>query len=173
VLYLILQGIAVVEIHADLGVTLKTEAVCYGSVTRYLRSRSFATSIDPGQSESPDPVIIESDKAIAVALEEQPFASVRQLARGTYLASSTVYCHLTEKLGSPAQHLHWIPHILSAIDKRVPAQLSFQFLELWGSKVCRSRREIVRFDESWFYLNIDHERIWPPQGTAPLKENDR
>jgi hypothetical protein len=138
VLYLSLKAMTAVEIHADLIVTLKTEAVCYGSFTHYLCSRSFTISIDPGQSEPPNPVLTESNKTILAALEEQPFPLVGQLAQVTYLAPSTFYCHLTEKLGYTVRHFHWVPNILSAADKHVRAQLSFQLLELLKFQMRRS-----------------------------------
>jgi hypothetical protein len=72
------------------------------------------------------------DKAILAALEEQPFTSVRQFAQATHLASSTVYCHLTEKLIYTVRHVRWVPHILLATDKRVRAQLSFQLFGIAG-----------------------------------------
>jgi hypothetical protein len=97
VLYLGLKGMTAFEIHADLVAMRKTEAVCYGSVGRYLCSRSFTAYIDPGQCEQPDTVLTKSDKELLAALEEQPFASIRQLAQATHLAHSIVYCHRTEK----------------------------------------------------------------------------
>jgi hypothetical protein len=52
-----------VEIHVDLIATLKAETVCDRSATRYLGSRSFTASIDPGQSEPPEPVIPERTRS--------------------------------------------------------------------------------------------------------------
>jgi hypothetical protein len=49
-LYLSLKEMTAVEIHAGLVATLKTEAACDASATRYLRSRSFTASIDPGKA---------------------------------------------------------------------------------------------------------------------------
>jgi hypothetical protein len=69
-LYLSLKGMSTVEIHADLVAMLKTEAVCSGSVTSYLRCGSFKASIDPGQSEPPHPFLTESDKEILTPLEK-------------------------------------------------------------------------------------------------------
>jgi hypothetical protein len=58
-LYLSFERMTAVEIHADLVVTLETEAVCYGSVTHELRSRNFTASIDPGRCKPPDSVLTE------------------------------------------------------------------------------------------------------------------
>jgi hypothetical protein len=158
VLYLGLKGMTAVEIHADLIAMRKTEAVCYGSVGRYLRSRSFTASIDPGQCEQPDPVLTKSDKELLAALEEHPFASIRQLAQVTHLTPSTVYCHLTGQLGYLVRQRRSVSHILSAADKYVRAQFSFRLLELLESQIRRSWHNIVILDESWFYLNADCAR---------------
>jgi hypothetical protein len=39
------------------------------------------------------------------ALDENPFASVRQLSRLTHIPATTVYRRLTESLGFTARHL--------------------------------------------------------------------
>jgi hypothetical protein len=95
------EGMTAIEIHADLLATLKTEAVCDGSVTRYLRSRSFTASIDPRQNESPDSVLTELDKEILAALEERPFASVHQVSRVTHIANDYHQCEERFKLRFP------------------------------------------------------------------------
>jgi hypothetical protein len=51
---------------------------------------------------------------------------------------------------------------LSAADKHVRAQLSFQLLELLKFQMRRSWHNIVTLDESWFYFNTDYEGIWLP-----------
>lgn len=165
--YLSLKGMTAVQIHADLVATLKGEAVSYGSVTRYLRSKSFIDVKNLMQNGPPDQGLSEIDEAILAALEEQPFASVRQLSRATHLASSTVYSHLTQKLGYTVRHLRWVPHILSEADKIVRAQLSCQLMELLEAQRRRSWHDIVTLDESWFYFTTDYERIWLPQDTSP------
>jgi DNA-binding IclR family transcriptional regulator len=42
---------------------------------------------------------------ILAALEDNPFASVRQLSRLTHLPSTTVYRRLTQSLGFAARHV--------------------------------------------------------------------
>jgi hypothetical protein len=85
VMYLSLKGLKAVEIHNDLVATLKGEAKSYSIVTYYLRKPSFSSPNTPQPSESPAPILNESDEAILLALSEEPFALVRQLARRTHL----------------------------------------------------------------------------------------
>jgi hypothetical protein len=167
VLYLSLKGMNAVEIRKDLKATLKDEAVCYGTVTRYLRSRSFTVSAKPKRIQSDEHFITDTDEAILRALEEQPFSSVRQLARATHLASSTVYAHLTQKLGYTVRHLRWVPHKLSDENMRVRMEVSHQLSEMLEDQKRRSWEDIVTLDESWFYFSTDYEFIWIPLGTEP------
>jgi hypothetical protein len=78
VLYLARKGLATVAIHDDRVATLGVEAISYPSVTRHLREARLATS-NPGITFSE--LNIESDdcdEAILLALNEQPFAPIRQ-----------------------------------------------------------------------------------------------
>jgi hypothetical protein len=99
VMYLSLKDLNAAEIHNDLIATLKGEAKSYRTVAYYLRKPSFLSPKTSHPSESPTPIIDESDEAILLALFEDPFTSVWQLARRTHLHTSTVYDHLIHKLG--------------------------------------------------------------------------
>jgi hypothetical protein len=85
VMYLSLKGLNAVEIHNDLQATLNREAKSYSTVTDYLRKPSFSSPETSQPSESPAPILKESDEAILLSLSEMPFASVRRLACRTHL----------------------------------------------------------------------------------------
>jgi hypothetical protein len=111
--YLSLKGMSAREIHDDIIVTLGPDAVSYSSVTRYLREARF-----PPSKPEPHPADVQrdlddSDQAILAALEDGPFASVRQLSRLTHVPSKTVCRSLTQSLEFVARHLRWVPHALS------------------------------------------------------------
>jgi hypothetical protein len=91
VAYLSLKGMSAREIHDDIVATLGSDAVSYSSATRHLREARF-----PPSKPEPHPADVQSDlddsnQAILAALEDSPFASVRQLCRLTDLPSTTVY----------------------------------------------------------------------------------
>jgi hypothetical protein len=117
VTYLSLKGMLAHEIHDDIVVTLGPDAVSYSSVTRCLRETRFPPSKprpEPHPAEvQRDRDLDDSDQAILAALEDNPFASVRQLSRLTYLPSTIVYRRLTQSLGFVARHLRLEPHALS------------------------------------------------------------
>jgi hypothetical protein len=68
----------------------------------------------------------ESDQAILLALEEQPFSSVSQLTRATHLSRMTVYRLLTGSPNFRVRHLRWVRHVLSDAQK-FPHVESFWF----------------------------------------------
>jgi hypothetical protein len=71
--------------------TLGPDAVSYNSVTRYLREARFSLSKPESHPAEVQRDLDDSDQAILTALEDIPFASVRQLSRLIYLPSTTVY----------------------------------------------------------------------------------
>jgi hypothetical protein len=79
-----------VEIY-DLGATLGAEVISYPSITPYLREAKFATSNPAVTFSEPIPEHADCDQAILLALDEQPFASIRQLVRPTDLSRTTVH----------------------------------------------------------------------------------
>jgi hypothetical protein len=99
VMYLSLKDLNAVEIHNDLIATPKGEAKSDSTVTYYFRKPSFLRPETSQPSDSPAPIIDNSDEALSLALFEDPFTSVWQLARRTNLHPSTVYDHLIHKLG--------------------------------------------------------------------------
>jgi hypothetical protein len=159
VAYLSLKGIAACETHDDIVATLRPDAMSYGSVTRYLREARF-----PPSKPEPHPAEVQrdlddSDQAILAALEDSPFASVRQLFRLTHLPSTAVYRRLTQSLGFVAGHLRWVPHALSDAQEGERVNLSRRLLSMLEVQRDRAWHDIVTLDESWFYLSTDYEFV--------------
>jgi hypothetical protein len=143
VMYLSLKGLNAVEIDNNLAATLKGEAKSYGIVAYYLRKPSFSSLKTPQSSESPAPILNESDEAILLALSEESLASVLQLARRTNLHPFTVYDHLTHKRGLTVRSLRWVQHLLSEADKHTRAQLSFELFEMFQHQKDRAWHDTV------------------------------
>jgi hypothetical protein len=119
--HLSLKGLNAVEIHNNLVAAFKGGANADSTVTYHLRKPSFPIPKAPQLSESPAPILNESDEAISLSLSEEPFASVRQLARRTHLHPSTISDPLTHKLGFTVRYLHWVPHLLPEADQHTRA----------------------------------------------------
>jgi hypothetical protein len=147
-MYLGLRGLNAVEIHNDLVVILKGEAKSYSTVTYCLRKSNFSSPKAPRPSEIPAPTLNESNEATLLALSEELFASVRQLARRTHLHPSVVYDHLTYKLGFTVRYLCWVPHLLSEADKHTRAKPLFELFEMLQHQKNIARHDIMTLDES-------------------------
>jgi hypothetical protein len=119
-----------VAIDEDLTVALGAEEISYASVTRYLREAKFATSNREITFSEPIRASDDCDQAILLALDEQPFASIRQLARLTHLPRITVHRRLTHSLGFRVGHLRRVAHRLSDAQKSNQVELSRALLSV-------------------------------------------
>jgi hypothetical protein len=93
-LFLAMKSLSATAIQAEINNILGPGTVVYSTVTRYLCKRSFT-----GPSERPPhgPEIEGSDsidQAILQALDETPFASLRQLAKRILIPMTTIRYHL-------------------------------------------------------------------------------
>jgi hypothetical protein len=151
VLSLKAKGMNAREIHSDPVATLGTKLPVYSSVTRWLREMQLDQFSETAVDFSDDAEVDEIDEAILSAVEVQPFGSVRDIARLTRLARSTVHWHLTRLLGFLVRHLPWIPHVLTERQKPIRVSNSEQLLAILQEQQASSWRDLVTLDESWFY----------------------
>jgi histone-lysine N-methyltransferase SETMAR len=162
---------AAVDIYGGMTATLGPDAIGYSTITRYLRETRFSPSTQTTPVTNAETDLDDCDRAILWALDEQPFASIRQIARLTHLPRSTVHRRLTRSLGFLVHHLRWVPHLWSQSQKENRARLSRELLTILQQQQQRSWHDIVTLDESWFYLNTDHELIWlQPDAEIPERE---
>jgi hypothetical protein len=97
--YLSLKGMSAREIHNDIVGTLGPDAVSYSSGTRSLREARFPPSKPEPHPADVQRDLLDSDEAILAALEDSPFALVRQLSRLTHLPLTIADHRLTQSLG--------------------------------------------------------------------------
>jgi hypothetical protein len=150
VLYLHKKGLSPKEIHEDLVPTLGPDAKAYRTVARYVHDAKCTllkvTSPPDRISHQPD----ESDQAILLALEEQPFSSVRELSRATHLSRMTVYHRLTGPLNFRVRHLRWVHHFLSDAQKAIRVANFQPLLKTLQDQQDRAWHDVVTLDKSWF-----------------------
>jgi hypothetical protein len=89
------EMISAIAIHTRLVEVFGPLALAYLSVTRIVRSTSWTDNCPARQGMPPNEVF---DKLILNALEEDPAASVRQIADRTKIATATVFLILTNRL---------------------------------------------------------------------------
>jgi histone-lysine N-methyltransferase SETMAR len=163
-LFLAMKGLSAQKIHSELVAVLGADAIGYSTITRYLRQQHFPTkSSEPPENTS----ITVVGNAILDALKQQPFSSIREIAKLTCIPRTTVHRHLTSSLGFVVKHLHWVPHELTANQKSLRASLSKQLLREVQSIQHQGWQFIITLDESWFYFATSHELIWLRAGEAP------
>jgi hypothetical protein len=133
-------------------------------VTEHLRLAQF-DDIPVDREQMRRPSII--DEAILKALSEAPFSSVRELAKATCFAVSTVYVHLTQHMGFVLKHLRWVRHLLTEDDRKRRTALSKDLLALLEKSQRKPCYVVVTLDESWFYLYYEREAIWLQPSQAP------
>jgi hypothetical protein len=173
VLSLARKGLAAMEIYGDLVVTLGLDAKGESSVTRFLHEAKFPSPNPPITFSEENPSLHDSNKAILLALTEQPFASVRHLSRLTHPPRSTVYRRLTQSLEFHVRHLRWVESAgLTTFQKSDQLELSRQLVSMLETQQVRCCHTIVTLDESWFYLPTDHEIIWL-QSDEKVPERER
>jgi hypothetical protein len=97
-LHLHKKGVSPKAKHDNLVATLGPDAMTYRIVARYVHD---AKCTHPKVTSPPDRIsrqFDESDQAILLALEEQPFSSIRQLSGATPLSRKAVSDRLTGSL---------------------------------------------------------------------------
>jgi hypothetical protein len=94
-LFLEWRGLSARAIHSKLTSVLGADAIAHSAVTLYLGQRLFPTILVEPPDDSPTTII---DHPIPEALENQPFSSIRELAKLIYIPITTVYRHRTQSL---------------------------------------------------------------------------
>jgi hypothetical protein len=107
------KGLAAVVIYKDLVAALGAEAISDPLVMRCLQEAKFATSNLEVTFSEPIQEYNDGDQATLPTLDEQPFASIRQLARLIHLPRTTRPRRLTESLEFQVCHVRWVPYQLS------------------------------------------------------------
>jgi hypothetical protein len=103
-LYFNKKHLSAVTIHPEINSALGEGTIEYSTVTCYLRKQSFANAshLVP---EEPDLGAADTiDDAIMQVLDEQPFGSLRQIAKRMLIPMSTVRHHLVNKMTYKLKH---------------------------------------------------------------------
>jgi hypothetical protein len=117
-LYLNKKHLSAVVIHAEINSVLGEGTIGYSTITRYLRKQSFANA-SPLAPEKPDLGAADTiDNVILQTLDEQPFASLRQIAKKTLIPMSTVRYRLVNRMTYKLKHGKWVSHRLSEAQKQ-------------------------------------------------------
>jgi hypothetical protein len=92
------------------------------------------------------------------------FSSVQNLAKMICIPPTTICWQLTNFMSFIVRYLHWVPHKLSPAQLAARAQMSNELLEIIRSAKRQGWQYFITFDKLYFYLSINHEIIWLPEG---------
>jgi hypothetical protein len=158
--------------HQKLLARTKEAASAYSTITNWIRALERGDDIlrrAPGSGRRP---VEEIGVLIALALEEEPFHSVRSLATAIKSPPATVWRHL-RAAGYVLRHLRLVLHTLSASQKATRVGMGIELKNVIESAKHRGWRSFVTGDEFWFSSSLDHENIWLRDGvpipTRPKK----
>jgi hypothetical protein len=117
VTHLALKGRSARAVDEDPTATLGRNALASNSVRGTLGEAHLLPSSQDAPSAEVHRGVDDADQALPSALDENPFAPVRQLSRLTHISPTIVDRRLTESLGFTARHLQWVPAALSDAQK--------------------------------------------------------
>jgi hypothetical protein len=156
------KHLSAVAIHAEINSVLGECTIGYSTITRYLRKQSFANASHLAPEESDLGAVNTIDNAILQTLDEQPFVSLRQIAKRKLIPMSRVRYRLVNKMTYKLKHCKWVPHRLSEAQKQTRAATSKRLMDLLDSVQHQGWKYLVTLNEAWFYFSNQHEQIWLP-----------
>jgi hypothetical protein len=95
-LYLNRKGLSAKEIHNELVQVFGPDAIAYSTVTQTLCASHWTAQNEEWHSDLFDDVV---NGTILQALDQNPFATVRELAKAMCIPTATVWRCLTRSLG--------------------------------------------------------------------------
>ena len=100
-------------------------------------------------------------------VDDDPYCSIRMIAKKTKIAVSTVFQIMTQELGYRYKHLHWIPHNLTPEMKKNRVTQSKVILNHLQTAKRSHFTNILTGDESWFVYENQPKARWVPVDDDP------
>ena len=97
---------------------------------------------------------------IQQAFEEQPYASIREIADNLHESISTVWRYVTQRLGRVFKASRWVPHLLTEEQKLKRVHDSQALYEVLIQCQSRQFRNILTGDQSWFSFTYGMKGAW-------------
>jgi hypothetical protein len=111
-------------IHHKLVAVLQENVVWYSNVTRVCKEIILGLNSEETSSSPRDGGLDEMNEAILLALSDNPFSSIQQIARRICVPKNTVYHRFVDSLHFTLRYLHCVPHKLSDSQKVRQAESS-------------------------------------------------
>jgi hypothetical protein len=154
--FLHLKGLSVKakDIQIELIEVLKSDAIAYSTETKYRRNDAVLQNESEAKDRAENQSFSITDNVILEAIEIISFASIRQIAKMTFIPPTTGFRRLTKSIHFVLKRLCWIPHRLSDLQKQARVIMSKELLKLLEFMRHHLWKYIMTLDEAWFDLSI-------------------
>ena len=161
------------EIQTKIDSVFGENSYSYQTITKTIRATSFTSSQQGKEKMEENFVHQQRIQIIKKILDDFPFSSLREIAQESHIPKTTVYRILRKDLGYVLKHLKWIPHLLTSSQKVSLINLSKSLFTVLQEAKQSNYQLFMTGDESWFYLNTDHETQWLPLSEKPSKKTKK
>ena len=158
--FCVLRGLCNQDIHSQLVEAYKANAPSHSWVTKWagrFRSGRVELEDDPRSGRPP---IEGLAQRVLDALEDQPFASTRELGKVLGFSHMSIFNTLTMELGFKKFLSHCVPHLLTEDQKTQRIQVSGVILRQLERLGDSHLTNVITIDESWFYFDYTPEAKW-------------
>jgi hypothetical protein len=90
------------------------------------------------------------ENVILLALDEQPFVSLRQIAKRVLVPMSTVRDRLISKMAHKLKYYRWVSHRLSEAQRQTRVTTRKHLLDLLHSIQHHGWKYLVSLEKAWF-----------------------
>ncbi|XP_023224988.1 putative uncharacterized protein FLJ37770, partial [Centruroides sculpturatus] len=175
--YLTKKGLTPSHIKADMDEVLGESAPSYTTVKKWtalFKSGRESVKHDP-RSGRPSTAVTEEniDKVHNLVLADRRLKT-REIAETTGISVNQVHHVLTENLGMMQVSARWVPHLLTAEQKRVRTLMSKECLDFYQKNPQDFLRRFVTTDETWIHYYTpetkEQSKQWKHHSSPPPKK---
>ena len=162
-----LKGKTPTQIHQILVDMFESDALPLSTISYTIRSQCWKSNNESIKKCRQSRADYKKDHLIESVLKSDRFATIRQIAKETDIAPSTVHWILRDRLGYKNMDLSIVPHELTSDMKKNRVDISIKMIET----IKQARENTWNFfstgDESWFYYYTSSKKIWIRNGEKP------
>jgi hypothetical protein len=97
------------DAHTELVEVFGSDSIAYSTVTKDIWNDVLSQDEPEAEDRAEDQGFSITDNAILEAFEMMPFASIRQIAKMTFIPPTTIFRRLTKSFHFVLQRMRWFP----------------------------------------------------------------
>ena len=154
------QQMSAQDIQTKLAEVYGSQAYQIGSVTYWIRQIILGRENLHDEPKREKPIDESITIAVQAQIEQNPLMSARQIAKVLNISPTTVVYRLSNILHYKCLHTMWVPHHLSAIQKKNRTDIAKSMLPLLVNEKRTHFANIYTGDESWFLFEYTQNTQW-------------